>query len=89
MTHSPSAVQTHWMETLQAGFSSSATLTLQASAPMPGNSNWAITKPLLSDGVNTWKKKLEFGFMRAIKVKLFTLVLCIALDAAEAWSGHR
>lgn len=71
------------METLQAGLSSSATLTLQATAPMLGNSNWAITKRLLSDGVNSWeKKKLEFGFMNAIKVNLFILLLCIVLDAA-------
>lgn len=57
MTHSPSAVQTYWMETLQAGLPSSATLTLQATAPMLGNSNRAITKRLLSDGVNSWEKK--------------------------------
>ena len=32
------------------------TLTLQARAHILGNSNWAITKWLLSDGVNSWKK---------------------------------
>lgn len=56
MTHSPSAVQTYLMETLQAGFSSLTTLTLQATAHMLGNSNRAITKWLPRDGVNSWKK---------------------------------
>lgn len=29
-------------------------------------------------------KKLEFGFVTAVKVNLFTLLFCIALDAAWA-----